>query len=198
MDYYQKYLKYKEKYLNLKKMSGGAPKQTPKNEAEFLDFAKDIALFNARLRFIGKSWYADLVKTICSLGDITQFKELIFENSNYKELISKGYQPLYNLAEFILFDEIKSRNPNSKALLIAQFIVINQIFGDGNHRTAQYVLDNYSDYTYSEKEIIKRITEQIHEYTGDYKNLWVGDYPFRKSNLKKMLDDPEISGLLKK
>ena len=198
MNYYQKYLKYKRKYLDLKKMSGGAPKPTPTNEAEFLNFAKDIALFNAGLRFSSKLWYAELVRTISELYDIKQFEELIFYNPNYKELISKGYEPLYNLKNFISFPEISSRSPNSKALLIAQFIVINQIFGDGNHRTAQYVLNNYSDYIDSEKEIIMYITERIHKYTGDLNYLWFGLYPFRKPDLDKMLDNPEISGLLKK
>ena len=85
-----------------------------------------------------------------------------------------------------------------KSLLVAQFIIINQVFGDGNHRAALFVLNHYSKYS---PEIITRImsvTDRIHKWDGDLKHtkIWIDQH---RSTFEYYLPDlKKINNLVSK
>ena len=193
-NYQEKYIKYKKKYLELKKLLGGS-EIIPKNNGEtMLIFIKEIVKKNASVRYSEKPYYESLIKNISEVLSLENFRTNIFN-----EIFSKGTHILYNLINYITTnDEFLSKPNNCKALIVAQYIIINQVFGDGNHRTASFVLDNYSDYTPSEIKTILDITERIHIWDGDLTYLWIGEYPNEIPNFELLYHNPEISGLLKK
>jgi hypothetical protein len=99
-----------------------------------------------------------------------------FCNPILEPVFSKGCDRLIEFIKFIENPFIwQNIDDNIKILLIAQFIIINQIFGDGNHRTAQHVLDSYSTYSTENKRNIMLVTKRIHEWNGDLKtkNFWI-------------------------
>ncbi len=197
--YKQKYLKYKFKYFKIKtllsqnKVLGGAKTIHLRNDKEILFFIKDIIIKNIKIRFSTKPNYSELLNLTESVDDIRKFIE-----NNFEIILTKGYDRLYNLIMYITTDPtFISKSNNCKALIIAQFIIINQVFGDGNHRTAMYVLDNYSTYTELEINKIMEVTERIDYYRGDLIYLWEGAEANRYPNYEKLYDNPEISALLK-
>ena len=197
--YKEKYLKYKVKYSELKrqvekKMHGGI-NFIPKNSgAEMLSFVKNITVENIKIRFTGKQEFADLMRLTTSAEKVDEFTKY-----NFEIVFTKGYDRLLRLIDYITTDPMFiSKSNNCKALIVAQFIVINQVFGDGNHRTADFVLRNYSTYSPEEIKIIMDVTERIHGYRGDLKYLWTGIDGNLLPNFEKLYDNVEISGLLKK
>jgi hypothetical protein len=197
--YKEKYLKYKIKYSQLKtlykKNLFGGTFSIPKNDGmEMLTFVKNITLQNVKIRFSNKQEYQELLDLTNSVTKIDDFKK-----HNFEIIFTKGYDRLFRLVNYILEDDTFIRKSNNcKALIVAQFIIINQVFGDGNHRTAIYVLENYSSYSPDEIKTIMSITERIHYYSGDLKYLWTGMDGNFLPNFTKLYDNEEISGLLKK
>jgi hypothetical protein len=195
----EKYLKYKTKYLELKslcnnKIKGGSL-SIPKNDGpEMLRFIKNITMENIKIRFTGKQEYRELIDLTNSVEKLSDFKK-----PNFEIVYTKGYDRLFRLVNYLLMnDEINTKSNNCKALIVAQFIIINQVFGDGNHRTALYVLENYSDYSPPEIKTIMGITESIHRYDGSLKYLWSGIDANLLPNFDKLYHHEGISGLLKK
>jgi len=193
-NYQEKYIKYKKKYLELKKLVGGREIIPKNNDKTMLNFIKKIVEKNASVRYSEKPYYESLIKNISEVLSLENFTAGIFN-----DIFSKGTYKLYNLINYITTnDEFLSKPNNCKALIVAQYIIINQVFGDGNHRTAIFVLENYSNYTPLEIKTILDITEQIHKWNGPLKHLWIGEYPDEKPNFDALYHTREISGLLKK
>ena len=178
-NYYSKYIKYKGKYLELKK--GGAPKAIPESDENMLNFIKDLIFANVGINFIESP--SKIYDYTIYNANIVFIKDTITKAKNKDELtpikkivFSKGIDRLFNFADFVRGLSKISDNNKLKQLLIAQYIVVNQVFSDGNHRTAIYFLKNYSNFTNKEIDFIMDFTERIHKYGGDLQRsgLWRG------------------------
>lgn len=193
--YKEKYLKYKTKYTELKqKLYGGRGFIPKRNDDTMLNFIKNIIEENVKIRFREKPDFQFMLKNIRYVGDINDFK-----NEEFEFILTKGYDRLYRLIDYIVSDEeFNSKSNNCKALIVAQFIIINQVFGDANHRTSIFVLTNYSEYTEDEIITIMSVTERIHVWNGNLKFLWTGEEANKLPNFVRLYDNPDISGLLKK
>lgn len=169
-----------------------------------LDFIKEIVHYNTKIRYLDtpnsiyeytiySKNFDPIVNCIHKISDINQFSNPIL-----KPIFSKGIDRLFGLIELIK-DKIfsNSHRKNYKMFMISQYIILNQIFGDGNHRTSKYVLENYSTYSNEEIEFIMNFTERIHSWKGDLHNakLWVykGDLLF--PNIDRLVDDKQINFL---
>ena len=164
------------------------------NNDSVLSFIKEITSENIKIRFFTKPELVDLL-------DITESVEQIhnFVKKSFQIIFTKGFDRLFRLVNYITSSNIfNAKSNNCKTLIISQFIIINQVFGDGNHRTAMYILQNYSTYTLDEIRIIMNITERIHYYAGDLKYLWIGIDGNLLPDFDKLYDNAEISTLLKK
>lgn len=90
-----------------------------------------------------------------------QIDEIINEKLYYK-IFTKGYSRLQELKYFII-DNMKQKSlDNEKNILtiisnIMSFIVLNQVFGDGNHRTAYFslvtLIDKNLQYIFTDEEL---------------------------------------------
>lgn len=192
----EKYLKYKSKYFNLKYnlLHGGVNTIPIRNDETMLIFIKKIVEENAKIRFSSKPDFKTMIANIMSVDDIRKFTE-----HRFNIILTKGFERLFRLIDYISTDkEFDSKSNNCKSLIVAQFIIINQVFGDGNHRTALYVLHNYSTYSEDEIKIIMGVSERIHRWDGDLKHLWYGIDAEKIPNFSKLYDNPHISALLKK
>jgi hypothetical protein len=106
------------------------------------------------------------------INNITTIQQL--DNDILHPVLSKGSDRIVKLIHFIQnIDSNDSFSQDEKAILKSQFIILNQVFGDGNHRAALYILT----ITISNDKIqnIMRFTERMHEYGGDLKdnNYWI-------------------------
>jgi hypothetical protein len=106
-------------------------------------------------------------------------------------VLSKGSHRIINLEEFI-----KKLNgmDNRRAILISQYIILNQVFGDGNHRAGLFVLRNHSSFNEECIQEIMKLTERIHKYDGDLKKkgFWLYDKDqkiFVPSKIDEMFKD---------
>ena len=172
-----------------------------------LDFIKEIVHYNAKIRYLDtpnsiyeytiySKNFDTIVNCIHKISDINQFS-----NPNLKPVFSKGIDRLFGLIELIKDISFNnSHTENYKMFMIAQYIILNQIFGDGNHRTSKYVLENYSTYSNEEIEFIMNFTERIHSWKGDLHNakLWVCKGGLLCPHTNKLLANEQISLLLKK
>jgi hypothetical protein len=191
-----KYLKYKSKYLKLKKnIQFGGSNSIPKfNDNVMLKFIKKIIKENANIRYNGKEFLKEFINDIIKIDDIMDFSQ-----DRFKFILTKGCDRLYKLIDYITTDkEFSIISNNCKALIVAQYIIINQVFGDGNHRTALYVLSKYSNYSKPEIDVIMFITEKIHKGDGDFNNLWYGPEANERPNFDKLKVNPDISELMEK
>ena len=85
-----------------------------------------------------------------------------------KPVLSKGPERIINLQDFItkLNNKIELSD-DIRAILISQYIILNQVFGDGNHRAGLFVLRNHSSFGEERIQKIMKLTERIHKYDGD-------------------------------
>lgn len=88
-----------------------------------------------------------------------------------KPVLSKGPQRIINLQDFItkLNNKIELSD-DIRAILISQFIILNQVFGDGNHRAGLFVLRNHSLFGEERIQKIMKLTERMHAYGGNLKS----------------------------
>jgi hypothetical protein len=85
-----------------------------------------------------------------------------------KPVLSKGSQRIIKLQEFITkLNNKMELSDDRRAILISQYIILNQIFGDGNHRAGLFVLRNYSSFGEERIQKIMKLTERMHKYDGD-------------------------------
>lgn len=85
-----------------------------------------------------------------------------------KPVLSKGSKRIINLQEFITkLNNKMELSDDIRAILISQYIILNQVFGDGNHRAGLFVLRNYSSFGEERIQKIMKLTERIHKYDGD-------------------------------
>ena len=85
-----------------------------------------------------------------------------------KPVLSKGSQRIIKLQEFITkLNNKMELSDDRRAILISQYIILNQVFGDGNHRAGLFVLRNYSSFSEERIQKIMKLTERIHKYDGD-------------------------------
>ncbi len=84
-----------------------------------------------------------------------------------KPVLSKGPQRIINLQDFINKLNGMELSDDIRAILISQFIILNQVFGDGNHRAGLFVLRNHSSFGEERIQKIMKLTERIHKYDGD-------------------------------
>jgi len=160
-----------------------------------LDFIKELIKINANYRYEKTptaireyTIYNGNISLILSFIDnIKSFND--FDNKILKPIFSKGTNRLYALLDFIKDYE----NSKLKTFLMAQFIVLNQVFGDANHRCAMFVLKE--QFSNEEIEIIMNFTEKIHVYDGDLKKngLWTGANGLLYPNIKKLISFREIT-----
>ncbi len=163
-----------------------------KNNIDMLIFIKDIIKKNIYIRFPKNNCLElnDLIDSITKIGEIKGLLNNVF---------NKGYNMLYNLIDYITSNKFFiTQTPNCQALIVAQFIVINQIFGDGNHRTVLYILKNYSKYTDEDIVYILKITDKIHLWNGTLKYLWIGEEKKKEPDFIQLYNYKKISLLLKK
>jgi hypothetical protein len=169
-----------------------------------LDFIKEIVHYNTKIRYLDtpKSIYEytiysknfdPIVNCIHKISDINKFSNPIL-----KPIFSKGIDRLFGLIELIKDKSFSNlHNENYKMFVIAQYIILNQIFGDGNHRTSIYVLENYSTYSNEEIELIMNFTERIHSWKGDLHNakLWIYKGDLLYPNIDILIADKQINFL---
>ena len=108
-----------------------------------------------------------------------------------KPVLSKGSHRIIQLEEFI---EKLNGMDNRRAVLISQYIILNQVFGDGNHRAGIFVLRNHSSFNAECIQEIMELTERMHQYGGDLKEkgFWRFDEDqgfFVPSKIDKMIKD---------
>jgi hypothetical protein len=85
-----------------------------------------------------------------------------------KPVLSKSSQRIIKLQEFITkLNNKMELSDDRRAILISQYIILNQVFGDGNHRAGLFVLRNYSSFREERIQKIMKLTERIHKYDGD-------------------------------
>jgi hypothetical protein len=84
-----------------------------------------------------------------------------------KPVLSKGPQRIINLQDFINQLNIMELSDDIRAILISQYIILNQVFGDGNHRAGLFVLKNHSSFGEERIQKIMKLTERMHKYDGD-------------------------------
>ncbi len=85
-----------------------------------------------------------------------------------KPVFSKGSQRIIKLQEFITkLNNKMELSDDRRAILTSQYIILNQVFGDGNHRAGLFVLRNYSSFSEERIQKIMKLTERIHKYDGD-------------------------------
>ena len=88
-----------------------------------------------------------------------------------KPVLSKGSQRIIKLQEFITELNNKMELSNYiRAILISQYIILNQVFGDGNHRAGLFVLRNHSSIGEEDIQKIMKLTERMHAYNGDLRS----------------------------
>lgn len=148
-----------------------------------IDFLKEITNVNVKIRYesqplkiyphtIGKFNIEKINKKIELITKIDDFN-----SDDLSSVFTKGIKKLFDYAKFIEKTVGLELTHNQVFLLIAQYLVLNQVFGDGNHRTTISVLKKYT--TYLDKEIgsIMKITERIHVWRGDLheSGLWTRD-----------------------
>jgi hypothetical protein len=168
--YYLKYIKYKNKYLKLQK--GGDGKPLPKLDNEILEFIKEITMENIRIRFESSSEYPEhIIETIKTFVSESSSKEDFKKQEIQPFVFSKGINKMYGLMDLLSTFSNKSYTAKFKVFIVAQFIIINQVFSDGNHRTAMYVLAKYGGFNEGEIKQIMDFTERIHKWDGDLKDL---------------------------
>ena len=181
MIYYSKYRKYKKKYLSLRKKHLGGMPELPNSHDEILNFIKSLVKNNIQNRYevspaiireytIGPHNIDRLNDFVDSINTFNSFCDDILQ-----PVFSKGCNRLLEFIKFINNGSVWKNMNKYKVLLIAQFIILNQVFSDGNHRAAIYVLDNYSIYSPENKRNIMSLTERIHKWDGDLKKkqFWI-------------------------
>jgi hypothetical protein len=106
------------------------------------------------------------------ISNIKNIKD--FANPILEPIFSKGFHKLYKMIEFMNNEELFESNEQIKSFFIAQFIIINQVFGDANHRTAIYYLREYSEFDKEQIDNIIIFIDKIHKYDGELKRyeLW--------------------------
>lgn len=87
-----------------------------------------------------------------------------------KPVLSKGPQRIINLQDFINELNRMELSDDIRAILISQYIILNQVFGDGNHRAGLFVLRNYSSFGEERIQKIMKLTERMHKYDGDLRS----------------------------
>jgi hypothetical protein len=169
-----------------------------------LDFIKEIVHYNTKIRYLDtpdsiyeytiySKNFDSIVNCIYKISDINQFSNPIL-----KPVFSKGISRLFGLFQLIKdISFYNSHTENYKMFMIAQYIILNQIFGDGNHRTSKYVLKNYSTYSNEEIQFIMNFTERIHSWKGDLHNakLWVCKEDLLYPNIDRLVADKQINFL---
>lgn len=172
-----------------------------------LDFIKNVVHYNIKTRYIDmpkliyeytvySENYDSIYEHITKIKDFHQFC-----NSILKPVFSKGINRLFKLIDLMNDSSLwKNRTINYKMFIVAQYIILNQVFGDGNHRTSIYVLNIFSTYSNEEIELIMNFTERIHHWKGDLHNekLWIHKEKLLYPDTKKLFTDKHISLLLKK
>lgn len=198
MIYYSKYRKYKKKYLSLRRKQLGGMPELPNSYDELLNFIKLLVKNNIQNRYEqNPSIIREYTIGPHNIDRLNQFVDSIhtfqdFCNPILQPIFSKGCVRLQEFIKFIQNESIWENMNKHRVLLIAQFIILNQIFGDGNHRAAIYVLDNYSLYSPEYKSKIMEVTERIHKWDGDLKNqkFWIHqkhtEFEFQLPDLKKI------------
>lgn len=150
----------------------------------------DEILYNEPNRFDLIMKYID---NLPYFHDITEFISVLFSNKFsklQKYMFSKGINRLIVLSDLILTRNINCTrfeydkyihihnwnimNENTKTLIIAGWIMCNQVFSDGNHRTAKYILDCRTTLNIDHNEFIKFIRSKKDMYKYDYPE-WVGN-----------------------
>jgi hypothetical protein len=163
-----------------------------------MDLVKELIKVNANLRYEKSpnnireyTIYESNIFEILSFVDNISKKEHLL-NKVLLPIFSKGIKRLFGLIELIENKDFwRDKNNKLKTLIIAQFIVLNQVFGDANHRCAIYFLQNYSDYNKEEIQNIMDFTERIHKYDGDLKkcNFWIEKNHLFYPNTEKLISN---------
>jgi hypothetical protein len=159
---------------------------------------KDLLIDNVHNRFVERPEYMreytihpgnkDIILEYIRNNEIN--KETV-ANPILKPVLSKGSHRIIQLEEFI---EKLNRMDNRRAILISQYIILNQVFGDGNHRAGLFVLRKHSSFNEECIEKIMELTEEIHKYEGRLKDkgFWLYDKDqkiFVPSKIDEMFKD---------
>ncbi len=180
MKHLSKIRKLKRKNSLRRKHRGGKP-ELPRTDVELLQFIKLLVKNNIQNRY-EPNLEVMRENTIGprNIDNLNQFVDSIMNIHNFCDpilapIFSKGCARLNEFVKFIQNNSFWKNMEKYKTLLIAQYIIINQIFGDGNHRAAIYVLDHYSTYSPENKQNIMLVTGRIHEWDGNLKmkKFWI-------------------------
>ena len=116
--------------------------------------------------------YLHITEIISKLLDKEDFLKI------EKIVFSKGINRIYKLMDFLYILSTETYSEKFKIFIVAQFIILNQVFSDGNHRSAMYVLNNYGNFNEREIKLIMEFTERIHKGDEELQRagLWKLDY----------------------
>lgn len=129
--------------------------------------------------------YKTIIDTIHSLPNFKNLSDFINiisldKYQSFREcFFSKGIERLKGLHNLIMYGiisndnqtiHIENINYDNKILLIGGWIMCNQVFTDGNHRTAKYIIENYiSINNFNADDFIEMIKSKRHLYRyNDY------------------------------
>ena len=196
-NYFLKYKKYKKKYLKLQK--GGVEKPLPKSKEDILSFIKELTMYNIDIRLeeyekhpgplfeytIDNIRYLHIAEILSKLLDKNDFLKID------KIVFSKGINRIYKLIDLLYILSTETYSEKFKVFIVAQFIILNQVFSDGNHRSAMYVLNKYGNFNEGEIKLIMEFTERIHKGDEDLQRvgIWKLDYDgLLQPEIKKLLE----------
>jgi len=160
-----------------------------------LDFIKELVKINTNYRYEKPT--SDIREYTIYQGNINLILSFVDNIKDFRDFNNKILKPIFSKRTnrlYALLDLIKDLENNKlKTFLIAQFIVLNQVFGDANHRCAMHVLKE--QFTNKEITLIMNFTERIHVYNGDlkYSGFWTEAYGLLYPNVKKLLSSNELN-----
>jgi hypothetical protein len=122
------------------------------------------------------------------IGKLTKIDEDTVGSDILKPVLSKGHIRILRLKAFIEMLSKSEMSGDRKAILISQYIILNQVFGDGNHRAGLYVLKKLTSFSEERIQKIMGITERMHEYNGYLRErgFWIATDGIYEPNLSKM------------
>ena len=108
MDYYEKYLKYKTKYINMKRFIGGGEHEMKLDEPHFSNIKNGLKTIEGRI-------YDDKRKTI-SIGDSIKFINRNDSNDNFEKTVNnlQVFKAPISFGEVINEDNFKDLIPDAE------------------------------------------------------------------------------------
>ena len=167
-DYYQKYLKYKNKYIDLKNQLGGAEPETdnePMNLNDYL-FTRKKTFFNELFNIFTDESREEFLNHLKDFLNSLEYEHRIYDSEN----INKKFQNLYNAAKFEDYITLSKNNYNDNYKLRDNIYYLpknGQItYKKSNDEIT--IIDDESIYNFEKVKKIKSLSDI--SYITDYDN----------------------------